>query len=122
MQNIDTGEEKLNIAYRTRGEWQEKVVSKEILYNSRNISQLVKCGVDVSSETAKELVSYFQEIESLNRNSLPLKKSVGRLGYINGAGFSPYVEGLTIDGEQNYSTIFSAIKSHGSYEKWKKSL
>lgn len=82
-----------------------KVVSKEILYNSRNISQLVKCGVDVSSETAKELVSYFQEIESLNRNSLPLKRSVGRLGYINGAGFSPYVEGLTFDGEQNYSTI-----------------
>lgn len=120
LQNIDTGEEKLNIAYRTRGEWQEKVVSKEILYNSRNISQLVKCGVDVSSETAKELVSYFQEIESLNRNSLPLKRSVGRLGYINGAGFSPYVEGLTFDGEQNYSTIFSAIKSHGSYEKWKK--
>lgn len=60
LQNIDTGEEKLNIAYRTRGEWQEKVVSKEILYNSRNISQLVKCGVDVSSETAKELVSYFR--------------------------------------------------------------
>ena len=120
LQNIDTGEEKLNIAYRTRGEWQEKIVSKEILYNSRNISQLVKCGIDVSSETAKELVSYFQEIESLNRNYLPLKKSVGRLGYISGAGFSPYVEGLMFDGEQNYSTIFNAIKSHGSYEKWKK--
>lgn len=118
LQNIDTGEEKLNIAYRSRGEWQEKVVSKEILYNSRNISQLVKCGVDVSSETAKQLVSYFQEIESLNRNIIPLKKSVGRLGYIGEAGFSPYVEGLTFDGEQNYSSIFGAIKSHGSYEKW----
>lgn len=120
LQNIDTGEEKLNIAYRTRGRWQEKVVSKEILYNSRNISQLVKCGIDVSSETAKDLVSYFQEIESLNRNHIPLKKSVGRLGYINGEGFSPYVEGLTFDGEQNYSTIFNAITSHGSYEEWKK--
>ncbi len=119
LQNIDTGEEKLNIAYRTRNEWQEKVVSKEILYNSKNISQLVKCGVDVSSETAKELVSYFQEVESLNRNALPLKKSVGRLGYIGNEGFSPYVEGLIFDGEQNYSHIFGAIKSRGDYGKWK---
>lgn len=120
LQNIDTGEEKLNIAYRSRGDWQEKVVSKEILYNSRNISQLVKCGVDVSSETAKELVSYFQEIEALNRRSLPLKKSVGRLGYINGAGFSPYVDGLTFDGDENYSHIFKAIQPHGDFDKWKR--
>lgn len=120
LQNIDTGEEKLNIAFRPRREWQEKIVSKEILYNSRNISQLVKCGVDVSSETAKELVSFFQEIESLNRSVIPLKKSVGRLGYIGDAGFSPYVDGLTFDGDQNYSTIFNAIKNHGDYETWKK--
>lgn len=119
LQNIDTGEEKLNIAYRARNEWQEKIVSKEILYNSRNIPQLVKCGVDVSSETAKELVSYFQEIESLNRNVLPLKKSVGRLGYIGNEGFSPYVEGLTFDGEQNYSHIFNAIRAKGDYKKWR---
>ena len=120
LQNIDTGEEKLNIAYRSRGEWRELIVPKEILYNSKNISQLVKHGVDVSSETAKDLVSYFQEIESLNRDVIPLKKSVGRLGYIGEAGFSPYVSGLTFDGEQNYSHIFNAIKSHGDYDKWLK--
>lgn len=120
LRNIDTGEEKLNIAFRNRGEWREMVVSKEVLYNSRNISQLVKCGIDISSETAKEMVSYFQEIEALNRNALPLKRSVGRLGYIGSEGFSPYVSGLTFDGEQNYSHIFGAIRSQGDYERWKK--
>lgn len=117
LRNIDTGEEKLNIAFRNRGEWRELIVSKEILYNSRNISQLVKCGVDVSSETAKDLVSYFQEIENLNRHAIPLKKSVGRLGYI-GEGFSPYVSDLTFDGEQNYSHIFKSISQQGDYKKW----
>lgn len=120
LRNIDTGEEKLNIAFRNRGEWRELVVSKEILYNSRNISQLVKCGIDISSETAKDMVSYFQEIEALNRNVLPLKKSVGRLGYIGDEGFSPYVDELTFDGEQNYSHIFKAIRSQGDYEKWRR--
>lgn len=120
LRNIDTGEEKLNIAFRNRGEWREMVVSKEVLYNSRNISQLVKCGIDISSETAKDMVSYFQEIEALNRNVIPLKKSVSRLGHIGAEGFSPYVEGLAFDGEQNYSHIFAAIRSQGSYEAWKK--
>ena len=36
LRNIDTGEEKLNIAFRSRGEWRELVVSKEILYNKNN--------------------------------------------------------------------------------------
>lgn len=120
LRNIDTGEEKLNIAYRSRGEWREIVVSKEILYNSRNITKLVTCGVDISSETAKEMVSYFQEIEAINRNILPLKKSVGRLGYIGSEGFSPYVTDLTFDGEQNYSHIFNAITCKGDFEEWKK--
>lgn len=120
LQNIDTGEEKVNIAYRSRTEWQEKVVSKEVLLNSRNITQLVKCGIDVSSETAKELVSYFQEIESLNRTILPVKKSVGRLGYISNSGFSPYVDDLIFDGDENYSHIFNAIKPYGDFEEWKK--
>lgn len=120
LRNIDTGEEKLNIAFRSRGEWRELIVSKEVLYNSRSISQLVRCGIDISSETAKDMVSYFQEIEALNRNVIPLKKSVSRLGHIGAEGFSPYVEGLAFDGEQNYSHIFAAIRSQGSYEAWKK--
>lgn len=120
LRNIDTGEEKLNIAFRSRGEWRELIVSKEVLYNSRSISQLVRCGIDISSETAKDMVSYFQEIEALNRNVIPLKKSVSRLGHIGAEGFSPYVEGLAFDGEQNYSHIFAAIRSQGNYEAWKK--
>lgn len=118
LRNIDTGEEKVNIAYRSRGIWYEHIVSKEVLYNSRNITQLVKLGVDVSSETAKEMVCYFQEIEAINRDNLPLKQSVGRLGYIGDKGFSPYVEGLTFDGEQNFSHIFSSIKTEGDYQAW----
>ena len=118
LRNIDTGEEKVNLAYRSRGVWHEIVVAKEVLYNARNITQLVKCGVDVSSETAKDMVMYFQEIEAINRDILPLKKSVGRLGYIKGEGFSPYVQGLTFDGEQNYGRIFSAIHAEGDFQSW----
>ena len=118
LQNVDTGEEKLKIAYRPRDIWLEQIVSKEVLYNSRQIVQLVKCGIDVSSETAKYLVSYFQEVEALNRNVLPLRKSVTRLGYIGNSGFSPFVDNLNFDGDVNYSRIFNAITAKGDYDEW----
>lgn len=120
LKNVDTGEEKLNIAYKDRGVWHEIIVPKDTIYNSRNITKLVKNGIDVSSETAKDLVCYFQEIETLNRDVLPLVKSVNRLGYIGTEGFSPYVKGLKFDGEESYKHIYMAIKKQGNYEAWKK--
>ena len=119
LKNVDTGEEKLNIAYKDRGQWHEIIVPKDTIYDKGKITKLVKNGIDVSSETAKELVSYFQEIEALNRNVLPLTKSVSRLGYIGAEGFAPYVKGLKFDGEESYKHIYNAIKKQGNYDAWK---
>ena len=118
LENIDTGEEKLKIAYKKRNIWREIIVSKEILFNSSKIIQLSTAGVDVTSETAKHLVSYLQDIENTNMNEIPVRKSVSRLGYIGDAGFSPYVKGLIFDGDMNYSSIFNAIKEQGDVTKW----
>lgn len=118
LENIDTGEEKLKIAYKKRNIWREIIVSKEILFNSSKIIQLSTAGVDVTSETAKHLVSYLQDIENTNMNEIPVRKSVSRLGYIGDAGFSPYVRGLIFDGDVNYSHIFNSITEHGDVTKW----
>lgn len=117
LENIDTGEEKLRIAYRKRGVWREIVVSKTVLFNSRKITDLAASGIDVTSESAKLLVAYLQDMENLNLRELPLRKSVGRMGYVSG-GFAPYVDGLVFDGEAAYAPIYKAIRAHGDYEKW----
>lgn len=118
LENIDTGEEKLKLAYRKRGVWREIIVSKSVLYNSRKIIELSTAGVDVTSESAKSLVAFLQDMENLNIGDLPVKQSVGRLGYIGGAGFAPYVDGLIFDGEAAFSTLYSAISEHGDYQTW----
>ena len=48
----------------------------------------------------------------------PSGKSVGRLGYIDGEGFSPYVDGLIFDGDVNFRTIFNSISSRGKAADW----
>lgn len=118
--NIDTGEEKLKIAYFKGKCWREIIVGKKELFDSSKVIQLASVGVSVTSKSAKLLSEYLCSIEALNYDSLPERESVSRLGYIgNEENFSPYVDGLIFDGDANYSTIYNAIKEHGNFEKWR---
>lgn len=118
--NIDTGEEKLKIAYFKGKLWREIIVGKKELFDASKVIQLAAVGVSVTSKSAKLLSEYLCSIEALNYDFLPECESVSRLGYIgNEENFSPYVDGLIFDGDANYSTIYNAIKSQGDFEKWR---
>ena len=115
--NVDSGEERLQIAYRKGRFWRSLIAEKSTIASSNKILDLASNGVLVTSENAKALSKYLLEIEDLNYETLPEQKSVSRLGWVGG-GFSPYVDDLVFDGENNFKNIFNAVKSSGSREKW----
>lgn len=115
--NVDTGEERLKIAYRKGRFWRSLIAEKSTLASSNSILQLAANGVLVTSENAKALSKYLFEIEELNYDVIPEQKSVSRLGWV-GDGFSPYVDELVFDGENNFKHIFNSVKSSGRREKW----
>lgn len=116
--NIDSGEERLKIAYKKGKTWRSLIAEKSVLASSNSILQLAANGVMVNSENAKNLSSYLLELENLNYEIIPEQKSVGRLGWVKDHGFSPYVDDLVFDGENNFKHIFSAVKSCGDRQKW----
>ena len=117
--NIDTGEEKIKLAYCKSKRWREIVVSKEITAVASKITALATSGVAVTSENAKTLVRYLCDIENTNLDSIPEHESVSRLGYVDEGRFSPYVPGLIFDGEASYRLIFEAIsQSKGNFNDW----
>lgn len=117
--NIDTGEEKLKIAYFKGRYWREIIVGKKELFDASKIIQLAAVGVSVTSKSARTLSEYLCDIEAMNYEHLPESESVSRLGYIgSGENFSPYVDGVIFDGDANYRTIYGAITDKGSFEKW----
>ena len=116
--NVDSGEERLKLAYKKGRFWRSIVVEKSVLASSSGILQLAANGIMVNSENAKLLSTYLLEMEQLNYDLIPEQKSVGRLGWISDHGFSPYVDDLVFDGETNFKHIFGAVKSSGSREAW----
>ena len=119
--NIDTFEEKVNLAFYKSKRWRNIIVSKEITAVASKITNLAARGIAVTSENAKALVKYLCDIENMNLEIIPEHESVGRLGYVDEGRFSPYVDGLIFDGDAAYSNIFRAIKeSKGNFEEWLK--
>lgn len=117
--NIDTGEEKIKIAYFNGKYWRDAIISKLDAFDASKVIRLAAIGVSVTTKTARALADYLCYIEGKNKDIIPETESVERLGYIgNGRGFSPYVDNIVFDGDTNYSTIYDAITEHGNYDKW----
>lgn len=116
--NIDSGEERLEIAYKKGRIWRSAIVEKSVIASSSGILHLAANGIMVNSENAKQLSTYLLEMENLNYEYIPEQKSVGRLGWVGQHGFSPYVDGLAFDGENNFKHIFKAVDSSGERRKW----
>ena len=80
--NIDTGEEKLQLAYRKGAVWRHLIVSKTVLASSNKVTDLAGSGIAVNSQNARAFIQYISDMENLNYDLIPEKKST-LMGYIN---------------------------------------
>jgi len=116
--NIDSGECKTEISFkRGAGGWRKAIFDKSILASAQKIIQLASQGIAVDSENARGLVAYLSWMENANYSALPELKSVGRLGWTK-HGFSPYVDGLIFDGQEQYRQAFQAVHQKGDLQAW----
>lgn len=117
LRNIDTGKEQMILSYRRGREWQTAVVPKSVMASANQIIQLADNGIGVTSETAKYLVSYLHDVETLNYDEIPTMRSVSRLGYA-GDDFIPYASDIVFDGEASYKTLFNSVTQNGKPQEW----
>lgn len=125
FKNVDTGEELLEIWYRrgtSEGTIKDEthIVPKDTIANG--ILGLAKYGIVVNKRNDKDLSAYLMDMEQYNYDTLKEEKSVKRLGWV-GEGFqefSPYVDHIYFDGEDDFGSMFDAVKSYGDFDEWKK--
>ncbi len=114
--NQDTGKEKIKIVYFKENKWQEKIVDKAQLAISQKLLLLSDYGLGVTSENVKSYINYFHDIMALN--DIPILESVSHIGWKENL-FIPYDSHGIFDGVDEFKSIYNAISSKGSYEKWK---
>ena len=94
--NLDSGTEKLKIAFRRDGAWKELIVDCTVCNNRQSILTLANYGVMVTSENAKNLVQYLFDMQAENQ-TIPVSRSTSRLGW-QGRAFVPYNGDIQFDG------------------------
>lgn len=117
--NVDTGKERVKLAYFKYGQWQSVTVSRRVCAdNSSIVDVLSDIGIEVTSENAKSLVRYISDCIGMNPAKLEPQKSINRLGW-SGREFMPYAQDIVYDGEEAFDVIYKNIKESGSFVVWK---
>ena len=117
LRNLETGEEQIQLAYKRNHRWTEITVQKDIISSASKIVTLSKLGVAVTSENAKLLVKYLSDVENLNDDDIPVRRSSSKLGWI-GEGFLPYDTDVIFDGDGTFGQVYESIRGRGAWQDW----
>ena len=116
--NIDSGREKISLSFYKDKKWSKITVDRSTVASRSKIVDLSSLGIEVTSETAKELVTYIADCVSLNPDKIPNVRSVSHMGWTED-GFAPY-SGVKFDGDEGMRPLFQAITQKGELEEWTK--
>lgn len=118
FENVDSGTEKLELAFKTNNRWRRVIESKSTLASANKIVALADYGISVTSNNAKFMVDYLQELEMLNYEVIPTISATSRLGWINKEEFMPYTENIEFDGDLALNRLFKSVHTKGDEEIW----
>lgn len=119
LKNIDTGIERVTLAFFKYGGWQKVTVGREICAdNTAIVKVLSKIGIEVTTENSKNLVRYISDCIGMNPVRLEPKRSINRLGWA-GNEFMPYASDIVYDGDEAFEPIYRNIQQKGSSDRWK---
>lgn len=117
MDNVDTGQEKVEISFYKHKRWKSIIVDREQIASNQKIVGLSNKGIEISSASARNMVEFFADIIARNQNVIPYKLSRASMGWYE-KDFIPYTENITFDGEDQFRHIYRAVKSAGTLEEW----
>lgn len=117
--NAETGKEKIKIAYKKRNAWREIIIDKGVIASANKIVQLAEYGISVTSENARNLVKFLNDIENFNTDRIPEQVSTSKLGWIKGE-FMPYGKNILFDNESLFKDAYESIREEGNRNEWYK--
>lgn len=118
LKNLETGKEKITLAFKRDGLWQELTVPKSKISTVKGITELSDFGIQVN-ENARLLIKYLSDVEMYNSDIIDMQHSTGKLGWHrNNKIFVPYDLEIVFDGEDKFRSMIASISENGDYFEW----
>lgn len=117
LKNYDTDDEKLELVFCDTGK--TLIVEKSEIFSSSKIVKLSNKGMQVNSNNSRSWIDFLSNLEAINLDILPKKKTINRLGWIDENTFIPYNNNefeLDVD-DSTYSWVKS-LEEKGSLIEW----
>lgn len=117
--SLETGEEKIEIAFKRDGTWKKAIFPRSTIFTSRSITALADLGCTVTSENAKMLVRFLSALEMENDDVIQKSDSTSTFGWQPGKRFIPgHDAGITLDIDPSQRGMAAAYCRNGTYKGW----
>lgn len=119
LKSLDTGDEKIEVAFKRDGNWHSAMFQRSTLFTSRGIVALSDLGCTVTSENAKQVVQFLSALESENIDLIPKADATSTFGWQPGGRFIPGREqGIVLDVDPSQQGAAGAYKKEGTLDGW----
>ena len=119
LKSLETGDEKMEVAFKRDGEWQRAIYPRSVIFSSRSITALADLGCTITSENSKKVVMFLGALESENIDIIPKNDATSTFGWQPGRRFIPgHDEGITLDIDPSQRGMAAAYCQNGTMERW----
>lgn len=119
LKSMETGEEKIEIAFKRDGKWSRAIYPRSTIFTSRNITALADLGCTITSENAKQVVSFLASLEAENIDIIQKADSTSTFGWQTKGRFLPgHGDDIVLDIEPSLRGWAAAYHTAGTFEGW----
>ena len=119
LKSIETGDEKIEIAFKRDDEWQKAIYPRSVIFSSRSITALADLGCTITSENSKNVVKFLGALEAENIDVIPKNDATSTFGWQPGRRFIPgHDDGITLDIDPSQRGMAAAYCQNGTMERW----
>lgn len=119
LRSMETGEEKIEVAFKRDGKWQRAIYPRSTIFTSRGVTALADLGCTVTSENSKHIVSFLSALEAENIDIIQKSDSTGTFGWQPGRRFIPgFDKDIVLDIDPSQRSMATAYSQSGTYREW----
>ena len=126
LKSLDTGEEKIRLLFMHDGEWTEIICDKDVLASAQKITVLHKQGLSITSQNAKYMVGFLQDMEDCSRmrHRIPIVQIITKMGWNEDkTKFYPFTkEKIEYESKYGIAGLGKSLQEKGSRADWYKEV